>query len=321
MAQVRIVILDGYPIDQGQLDWDILKGWGELAVHPRTRTEEIIPRAAGREVVLTNKVVLTGETIDRLRDLRYVGILATGINVVDLAACRARNIAVTNVPGYAAPSVAQFVMAMLLHFLEDVPSYVAAVRANAWAAQPDYALFLRPRRELAEKTMAIVGMGSIGSKVADLGQAFGMKVIAAAVPGGTVQGRMPLAKALASADVVSLHCPLTELTRKLVNRNFLNAMKPGAVLVNTARGALVDESALIDALASERLGGALLDVVEEEPPRRDHPLFDPTAPWAGRLLVTPHVSWGTVEARRRLIRIVGENLAAFLRGERQNRVD
>jgi glycerate dehydrogenase len=318
---VRIVILDGYPIDQGQLDWNVVKGGGELAVHPRTRAEEIIPRAAGREVVLTNKVVLTGETIGRLPDLRYVGILATGINVVDLTACRARNIAVTNVPGYAAPSVAQFVMAMLLHFLEDVPSYVVAVRANAWAAQPDYALFLRPRLELAEKTMAVVGLGSIGSKVADLAQAFGMKVIAAAVPGGTVQGRVPLAEALASADVVSLHCPLTDLTRKLVNRHFLQAMKPGAVLVNTARGALVDEGALVDALASGKLGGALLDVVEEEPPRRDHPLFDPTAPWADRLLVTPHVSWGTVEARRRLIRIAGENLAAFLRGERQNRVD
>ena len=318
---MRIVILDGYPIDQGQLDWDALKASGELIVHPRTRIEEILARAAGAEIVLTNKVVLTGETIGQLPDLRYIGILATGINVVDLTACRARKIAVTNVPGYAAPSVAQFVMAMLLHFLEDVPTYVAAVRANAWAAQPDYALFLRPRRELAHKTMAIVGMGSIGGKVADLARAFGMNVLAAAVPGGTVEGRVPLADALASADVVSLHCPLTEQTRKLVSRDFLQAMKPGAVLVNTARGALLDEGALIDALASGKLGGALLDVLEEEPPRHDHPLFDARAPWAGRLLVTPHVSWGTVEARRRLIRIVAENLTAFLRGERQNRVD
>ena len=318
---MRIVILDGYPIDQGQLDWGALKKAGELVAHPRTRPGEILARARGAEVVLTNKVLLTEETIRELPGLRYVGILATGINVVDLGACRARNIAVTNVPGYAAPSVAQFVMAMLLHFLEDVPSYVAAVRANAWAAQPDYALFLRPRMELADKTMAIFGMGSIGTKVADLARAFGMNVIAAAVPGGTERDRVPLAEALASADVVSLHCPLTERTRRLVNRDFLEAMKPGAVLINTARGALVDESALIDALASGKLGGALLDVVEEEPPRHDHPLFDARAPWAGRLLVTPHVSWGTVEARRRLIRIVGDNLTAFLRGERQNRVD
>ncbi len=316
---MRIVILDGYPIDQGQLDWGALRALGELRVHPRTRVEEVLARARGAEALLTNKVVLARETIDQLPDLRYIGILATGIDVVDLAACRARKIAVTNVPGYAAPAVAQFVMAMLLHFLEDVPSYVAAVRANAWAAQPDYALFLRPRMELVHKTMAIVGLGSIGSKVADLARAFGMNVIAAAVPGGTVQNRVPLVDALAVADVVSLHCPLTEQTRKLVNREFLTAMKGGAVLVNTARGALVDEEALIEALAGGRLGGALLDVVEEEPPRPDHPLFDGGAAWASRLVVTPHISWGTIEARRRLIQIVGENLAAFLRGERLNR--
>ena len=318
---MRIVVLDGYPIDQGRLDWDAVKASGELTIYPRTQPDEVLTRSAGAEIVLTNKVLLTAETIAKLPDLRYIGILATGTNVVDFAACRARGIAVTNVPGYCAPSVAQFVMAMLLHFFEDVPTYVDAVRANAWAEQPDYALFLRPRIELAQKTMAIFGMGSIGSKVADLGRAFGMNVLAAAVPGGTGQGRVPLAEALGAADVVSLHCPLTERTRKLVNRDFLQAMKTGAVLVNTARGALIDESALIDALAGGRLGGALLDVMEEEPPRRDHPLFDPRAPWAGRLLVTPHVSWGTVEARRRLIRIVGENLAAFQRGERQNRVD
>jgi glycerate dehydrogenase len=318
---MRIVILDGYPIDQGRLEWGILKELGQLTLFPRTRPEEILERAAGAEVVLTNKVLLTGETIARLPDLRYIGILATGINVVDFDACRARAIAVTNVPGYCAPSVAQFVMAMLLHYLEDVPSYVAAVRDNAWAAQPDYALFLRPRMELAHKTMAIFGMGSIGGKVADLARAFGMNVLAAAVPGGTTQGRVPLAEALRAADVVSLHCPLTEVTRRFVGRDFLGAMKPGALLINTARGALIDEAVLTEALASGKLGGALLDVLEEEPPRRDHPLFDARAPWASRLVVTPHVSWGTVEARRRLIAVVGENLAAFLRGGRQNRVD
>jgi glycerate dehydrogenase len=318
---VRIVVLDGFPIDQGQLDWDAVKASGELAVHPRSRPEEVLARVAGAEAVLVNKVLLAGPAIHQLPDLRYIGVLATGTNVIDFAACRARQIAVTNVPGYCAPSVAQFVMAMLLHFLEDVPSYVAAVRANAWAAQPDYALFLRPRIELAHKTMAILGMGSIGSKVADLARAFGMNVVAAAVPGGTARDRVPLADALAAADVVSLHCPLTDRTKKLVNRDFLRLMKPGAVLVNTARGALVDEGALAEALAGGKLGGALLDVVEEEPPARDHPLFDAHAPWASRLLVTPHVSWGTVEARRRLIQIAGDNLAAFLRGERLNRVD
>jgi glycerate dehydrogenase len=318
---VKIVVLDGYPIDQGMLDWSMLKDLGAVTLYPRTRPEEVLERASGAEAVLTNKVLLGAGEIARLHQLRYVGILATGINVVDFEVCRARKIAVTNVPGYAAPSVAQFVMAMLLHFLEDVPSYVTAVRANAWAAQPDYALFLRPRTELAQKTMAILGMGSIGGKVAELARAFGMNVLAAAVPGGTRENRVPLAAALGAADVVSLHCPLTEQTRKFVGRDFLTAMKPGAVLINTARGALVDEAALADALARGHLGGALLDVVEEEPPRRDHFLFDAGAPWASRLLVTPHVSWGTVEARRRLMRVVGENLAAFVRGERLNRVD
>jgi glycerate dehydrogenase len=318
---VRIVILDGYPIDQGQLDWSFLNGLGDLTLYPRTRPEEIVARASGAEAVLTNKVLLDGEIIARLPHLRYVGILATGLNVVDFDACRARGIAVTNVPGYCAPSVAQFVMAMLLHFLEDIPSYVRAVRANDWASQPDYALFLRPRVELENKTMAILGLGSIGRRVADLARALGMNVLAAAVPGGTSEERVPLAEALAQADVVSLHCPLTSQTKKLVDRTFLRAMKPGAILVNTARGALVDEAALLEALDTGQLGGALLDVVEEEPPRRDHPLFDPRATWADRVIVTPHVSWGTVEARRRLIATVGENLAAFLRGDRQNRVD
>lgn len=318
---MRIVVLDGYCIDQGDLDWTLLKTLGDVTLHARTRPEDLLERAAGAEAVLTNKVVLSADAIGKLPQLRYVGILATGTNVVDFPTCRARGIAVTNVPGYAAPSVAQFVMAMLLHYLEQVPRYVDAVRAGAWAAQPDYALFLHRRVELAGKTMAIFGSGSIGGKVADLARAFGMNVLAAAVPGSTAEGRVPMDEALARADVVSLHCPLTEKTKKLVGPSFLAAMKPGAILINTARGGLVDEAALAGALAGDRLGGALLDVVTEEPPPREHPLFDAKAPWASKLVVTPHMSWGTVEARLRLIDVVGQNLAAFLRGERQNRVD
>ena len=318
---MRIVVLDGYCIDQGHLDWGILKTLGDVTLHARTRPEELLERATGAEAVLTNKVVLSAGTIATLGTLRYVGILATGTNVVDFDACRARDIAVTNVPGYAAPSVAQFVMAMLLHFLEQVPRYVDAVRANAWAQQPDYALFLHRRVELAGKTMAVFGMGSIGSKVADLARAFGMNVLAAEIPGSAGKGRVPMNEALARADVVSLHCPLTDKTKKFVGASFFAAMKPGAVLINTARGALIDETDLQQALAGDRLGGALLDVVTEEPPPRDHPLFDPNAPWAPKLVVTPHMSWGTVEARSRLIDVAGQNLAAFLRGERQNRVD
>ncbi len=318
---MRIVVLDGFAADQGELEWDDLRKLGEVVVHPRTAAHEVIARAAGAAAVFTNKVMLTREIIDALPDLRYVGIVATGTNVVDFDVCRSRGIAVTNAPGYCADAVAQFVFAVLLHTLENVGPYVDEVKANRWAEAPDYCYFLHRHVELAEKNLAILGLGNIGRRVADIGGAFGMNVLATAVPGGSSEGRVPLATALARADVVSLHCPLSDQTRGMVDRRFLDAMKPDAILVNTSRGGLVDEGALLDALARGRLRAALLDVLGEEPPPRDHPLLDREAPWARRVLVTPHIAWGKVEARRRLIALVAENLAAFLRGERKNRVD
>jgi glycerate dehydrogenase len=318
---MRIVVLDGFAADQGELPWDDLGKLGEVAVHPRTAAQDVVFRAAGAEAVLTNKVVLTRDILDRLPELRYVGIVATGTNVVDFEACRERGIAVTNVPGYCADAVAQFIFAVLLHTLEDVGAYVGQVKANRWAEAPDYCFFLHRHVELAEKNLAILGLGNIGRKVAEIGRAFGMNVLATAVPGGSTEGRVPLDDALARADVVSLHCPLTEKTRGLVDRRFLDQMKSDAILINTSRGGLVDEAALRDALSRGRLRAALLDVLGEEPPPRDHPLLDPTAPWARRVIVTPHIAWGKVEARQRLIRLAAENLAAFLRGERKNRVD
>jgi glycerate dehydrogenase len=318
---VRIVVLDGFAVDQADLGWDHIATLGELAVHPRTSASELRARAAGAEALITNKVVLGREDIDALPDLRYIGVLATGTNVVDFEACRARKIAVTNVPGYAASSVAQTVIALLLHFIEDLPGYVTRVKQNAWAESPDYCFFLHPRIELADRTMAIFGLGNIGRKVADAARGLGMKVIVAEVPGGSKEGRVPLDEALGQADVVSLHCPLTELTRGFVDTAFLRRLRPGAILINTSRGALIDESALLQSLAEGSLGGALLDVLTVEPPPRDHPLLDPAAPWASRVIVTPHMAWGTVQARQRLIRMVAENLAAFQRGERLNRVD
>jgi glycerate dehydrogenase len=318
---MRIVVLDGFSVDQGELPWDALRALGEVTVHPRTRPEELAARAAGAQAVLTNKVLLTREVIDQLPDLRYVGIVATGTNVVDFDACRERGIAVTNAPGYCADAVAQFVFAVLLHALEAIEPYIGAVKSNRWAEAPDYCFFLHAHSELAQKNLAILGLGSIGSRVAAIARAFGMNVIAAAVPGGTTEGRVPLETALGVADVVSLHCPLTDRTRALVDRRFLEAMKPEAVLINTSRGGLVDESALLDALSRGRLRAALLDVLGEEPPPREHPLLDARAPWARRVIVTPHIAWGKVEARRRLIALVTDNLAAFLRGERKHRVD
>ena len=233
---MRIVALDGFAVDQGGLGWDHVSKLGELTVYPRTGAGELRSRARGAEALLTNKVVLRREDIEALPDLRYVGVTATGTNVVDFEACRARKIAVTNVPGYSTSSVAQFVIALLLHFVEDLSPYVTRVKENAWAEAPDFCFLLHPQIELAERTMAIFGSGSIGRKVADAARGLGMKVIAAEVPGGSHEGRVPLEAALAEADVVSLHCPLTEYTRTMVNDDFLGRMKPGAILINTSRG-------------------------------------------------------------------------------------
>jgi glycerate dehydrogenase len=318
---VRIVVLDGFSVDQGDIGWDEVAKLGEFTVYPRTQPDELRARAAGAQALLTNKVILHREDIESFTDLRYIGVLATGTNVIDFEACRERKIAVTNVPAYTGTSVAQMVIAMLLHFIEALPDYVTKVKQNAWAEAPDFCFLLHPRIELAGRTLAIFGMGSIGGKVADAARGLGMNVIAAEVPGSPSEGRVPLEAALAQADVVSLHCPLTERTRRMVDGRFLARMKPGAIFINTSRGGLVDESALLEALAQGRLGGALLDVLTEEPPSRDHPLLDPAAPWANRVIVLPHIAWATVQARQRLIKTVADNLAAFQRGERLNRVD
>jgi glycerate dehydrogenase len=202
-----------------------------------------------------------------------------------------------------------------------VGEHAGAVKAGRWAAGPDFCFFLAPLRELSGQTLVVLGLGAIGQAVARIATAFGMKVIAATVPGSTSRGRTPLAEALPLADVVTLHCPLGPATRGMVGREFLAALKPDAILINTSRGPVVDETALLDTLRARRLAGVGLDVMEREPPPPGHPLLDPSAPWAGRLLVTPHLAWGTVEARRRLAAEVAHNLAAFQAGERRNRVD
>lgn len=317
---MRIVLLDSFAADQGDSAWPALRALGDLTVYPRTPTGLVLERSAGAQALLTNKVVLSAELMAGLPDLRYIGVTATGTNVVDLDAAGARNIAVTNVPAYSTESVAQLVFAMILHFAFDVSAHDAAVKAGRWAGGPDFCFFLQPLRELAGKTMVVVGFGAIGKAVARIATAFGMKVITAQVPGSANVDRVSLAAALPLADVVTLHCPLTPATRGLVDRNFLAALKPGAILVNTSRGPVVDESALLDALRDGGLGGAALDVLGTEPPAAGHPLLDPGAPWARRLVVTPHLGWGTVEARKRLAECVVANLAAFIAGERLNRI-
>jgi glycerate dehydrogenase len=320
---VRIVILDSFAADQGEVDsyWAGLRPLGELAVYPRSADADVVARCAGATAALTNKVPFRADSFAALPDLRYVGVLATGTNIVDLDAARAAGVAVTNVPGYATESVAELVFALILHFSHDVAGHAAAVKAGAWAASPDFCFFTKPLAELAGKTLALVGSGAIGGAVARMAEAFGMRVVRAAVPGSPSRAaRTPLPDALAQADVVSLHCPLTDATRGLVGAAFFDAMKAGAILINTGRGALVNEAELVAALAGGRLGGAGLDVLSDEPPAANHPLTDPRAPWAARVVVTPHIGWGTVEARRRLGAEVTANLAAFLAGTSRNRV-
>jgi glycerate dehydrogenase len=323
---VRIVILDSFAADQGDptYTWEGLRALGEVTVHARSHEDQLVERARGATAILTNKVEIRRELFEMLPELRYVGVLATGTNIVDLEAARAHGVAVTNVPGYATDAVAQLVFALILQLTHDVAAHDRAVKAGRWAASPDFSLFVQPLVELSGKTMAILGTGSIGGAVARIAEAFGMHVLRAAVPGAPQRpgvSRVRLPDALAEADIVSLHCPLTPLTRGLVDATFLRAMKPKAILINTGRGPLINEADLRAALAAGRLGGVGLDVLSSEPPAPDHPLLDPRAPWASRVVVTPHIGWGTLEARRRLEQAVTRNLAAFISGERVNRVD
>jgi glycerate dehydrogenase len=318
---MRIVLLDSFATDQGETAWPGLRALGDLSVFARTPPELVLERCADAEAVLTNKVILSAPILAALPRLRYVGLTSTGVNVVDLATARPRGIAITNVPAYSTESVAQLVFAMILHFAFRPSDHDRAVKAGAWARNPDFCFFLAPLRELAGKGLVVLGQGAIGRAVSRIGAAFGMKIVAAAVPGSTTQDRVPLMQALSIADVVTLHCPLTPSTQGLVGRDFLAALPAHAILINTSRGPVVDEAALVEALAAGKLGGVGLDVMEREPPRPDHPLLAADAPWADRLLVTPHLGWGTVEARRRLADEVTRNLEAFLAGQRRNRVD
>jgi glycerate dehydrogenase len=318
---VRVVVVDGFALDQGEIGWDGLGRLGQITVHPRTSPAQLIDRCRGADAVLTNKVMIDRAVLDALPDLHYIGVTATGTNVVDIESCRARSVAVTNVPGYSTASVAQLTFALILHFTQQIARHSALAKSGAWSAAPDYCFFAAPLTELAGKTLTVVGMGAIGTAVAGVARAHGMRVLAARVPGSASEDRIALTEAIGQADIVTLHCPLTEATRALVDYELLRKMKPGALLINTSRGPLIDEKALVRALSEGRLGGVGLDVLCAEPPPREHPLLDPNTPWADRVVITPHIAWGTIESRHRLMSIVVANLAAYLRGERENRMD
>ncbi len=317
----KIVILDAHTTNPGDLDWNPLATLGSLTVHDRSPATTVLDRAAGADVVITNKTVLNAATLAALPDLRYVGLLSTGTNVVDLAAASERNVTVTNVPGYSTPGVAQSVFALLLELTNRTGHHSDEVREGRWAASPDFCWWDGNLIELEGLTLGIVGYGAIGRRVAAIGQAFGMQVIAASrsKPAGTREGDVAfhsINEVFAEADVVSLHCPLTPETDGLINAEKLASMKPTSFLINTARGGLVVEADLADALNAGQIAGAGLDVLSQEPPPASNPLLS-----ASNCVITPHIAWATRNARQRLIHEVAANLRGFLDGQRRNVVN
>ncbi len=318
---MKVVILDGFTANPGDLSWDGLKQFGELRVYERTAPEDLLSRAKGAEVLLTNKVVINAEAMAALPDLRYIGVLATGYNVVDIAEAHRRGIAVTNIPAYSTMSVAQMVMAHLLNITNQVALHAAAVRNGEWETSLDFSFSKSSLIELDGLTFGIVGLGNIGRQVARMAQALGMQVMAVSSKSEEELSRMGIRKAsgyeqlFSESDVVSLHCPLTDETRHLVNRERLDLMKPTAILINTGRGPLLDEAAVSEALTVGKLYAVGVDVLTDEPPRNGSPLIS-----APRCFITPHIAWASGAARRRLIDIATSNVAAFLQGKEQNRI-
>lgn len=316
---VRLVVLDAHTLNPGDNPWTELAELGELVVHERTGPEDVVTRARGADVVLTNKTPLDASTLQQLADLRGICVLATGVNVVDVAAATALGIPVSNIPAYSTKSTAQHTIALLLELTNRVGLHDAAVHRGEWAASPDFSFTSSPLTELDGLTLGVVGLGAIGRAVAEIAHALGMRVVAAGEPrGGDPEHvrRVPLDELFQVADVVTLHCPLTEQTRGLVNAERLSSMRSSALLLNTARGPLVDEAALAGALARDVIAGAALDVLSEEPPRPDNPLLS-----APRCIITPHHAWATLAARRRAMQVAAANVRGFLLGTPQNLVN
>lgn len=314
---MNIVILDGYALNPGDLSYECLQQFGTLKVYDRTTPDQVVERAKEAEALLTNKVVLGENEFAQLPHLRYVGVQATGYNVVDVEAARRYGIIVTNIPAYSTASVAQMVMAHLLNITQSVDYYAQQNYAGRWSTNPDFCYWDNRLIELAGKQMGIVGFGRTGSAVARLAQAFGMRIVTyTSKPQDTLPDgleKCSLDTLFATSDVVSLHCPLVPATHHLVNAERLAQMKATAILINTARGPIVDEEALAHALNSGQLYAAGVDVLCEEPPRAQSPLLK-----ARNCFVTPHIAWATLEARTRLLQICEANLRAFIEGHPQN---
>lgn len=316
---MKIVVLDGYAANPGDLCWDELKALGECVIYDRTTPEEVLERAAGATIVLTNKTVLTAAQIDALPELKYIGVLATGYNIVDIEAARARGIVVTNIPSYSTPSVAQMVFAHILNIAVQVQHHSEEVHKGRWTNSKDFCFWDTPLIELRGKKLGIVGLGHTGYSTARVAIGFGMEVHAytskSAFQLPPEIKKMELDELFRECDIVSLNCPLTESTRNMVNAERLKLMKPTAILINTGRGQLINEQDLADALNSGQIYAAGLDVLSQEPPRADNPLLT-----AKNCYITPHIAWATTAARERLMHIMMDNIKAYLEGKPINNV-
>ncbi len=317
---MNITVLDGFTLNPGDLNWTELQSLGTCAIYERTLPAEVLSRASTAGILLTNKTELTRDHIQKLPTLKYIGVLATGTNVVDLAAARERGIPVTNVPAYSTKSVAQTTIALLLELTQHVGHHSRTVHDGRWSRNVDWCYWDHPLLELDGLTLGIVGFGRIGQAVAQIAATLGMRIIAATSnPGKPSQPLVrfvDLETLFRKSDALSLHCPLTPQTRRLINAERLTWMKPTALLINTSRGPLIDEPALADALNGDRLAGAGLDVLSVEPPPANNPLLT-----AKNCIITPHLAWATRAARSRLMAIAVQNIRAFLNGQPQNVVN
>lgn len=317
---MKITILDSYALNPGDLSWENFSILGEFNEFPRTSPEDLYERAKDSEILITNKTVLTAKDIDKLPKLKYIGLLSTGYDVVDVEAAKKHNIVVTNIPAYSTMSVAQHVFALLLTVTDRIEHYSIANRKGAWSSSKDFCWRDTPLTELAGKAFGIIGLGNIGMAVAKIALAFGMKVMAFTskkkeyLPDGITKVGLPIL--LKNSDIISLHCPLNSETDKIINKETIAKMKTGVILINTGRGSLVDETALAEGLSSGKIGAFCADVLSSEPPSEDNPLL--TSP---NTYITPHIAWATFEARQRLMKIAYENLCSFLNGQPKNVVN
>ena len=314
---MKITVLDGFAVNPGDLDWGILEPYGQVTVYDRTESQQqSIQRIGDSQIVLVNKTPLPASVIEACPSIRMIGMLATGYNIVDVECARRHGIPVCNVPCYSTDSVAQFSIALLLEICHHIGRHDVLVHQGAWTSCQDFCLWTTPQIELAGKTMGIIGYGRIGQKTAEIARALGMEVLAYSrtpKPEGTF---VDLDTLLAQSDVISLHCPLFPQTRELINRERIAKMKDGAILINTARGGLLEEQAVADALAEGKLRAVGLDVATVEPIQKDNPLVS-----APNCVITPHMAWTPIEARRRLLNTVKENIRCFIQGCPQNVVN